>query len=274
MQDAYLDYLTLLREWFELGLIDPDSPALSGAQVEANIVEGIYGITFGKFGGFGPHYRAQVSGAELNPDFILEPIPNLPLVRGDQVRLKNFNFFNKGEPAIISATSDHPHEAAAFLDFGFTEYGSMLFNYGVEGISWERGPDGEVVWTDRIINSPDGSWVNIRERYKRHVGPHHRFDLAAPMTDFELHLIRTWDQPSDDLAPVLLIHTQEEQSRFITIMGDVNTIIAETKWRFISGDEPLANFDAFRDRLVQAGIEEATAIQNAAYQRYLARTLN
>jgi putative aldouronate transport system substrate-binding protein len=106
------------------------------------------------------------------------------------------------------------------------------------------------------------------------MGAHHRFDLAAPMTEFELHLITTWDQPSDDMRPVPVSLTAEEAAVFNPIMADVEALLTEYLWRFITGDEPLANYDNFRAQMTAMGIEEATDIYNAALQRYFARTLD
>jgi putative aldouronate transport system substrate-binding protein len=274
MQDEFREYLELLNRWFQMGLIHPDSPALDGPTNEANTVTGVFGLSLGLFGGHGPLLRANTSGQELDPDFLMHPFPNLPLVRGDTVHFRNFDFLNKGANAIISATSDHPYEAARFLNFGYTQEGFYLFNFGVEGISWERGPEGVPVWTDRVIYSELGSWVNIREMYKRHLGPFLRDWRAFPRTPFDELCWEMWGRAYTTMAPALLIHTQEEQVRFTAIMNDVNTVLIESLWPFITGAEPLDNFDAFRQRLVDMGIEELTEIQNAAFARYQARALN
>jgi putative aldouronate transport system substrate-binding protein len=41
--------------------------------------------------------------------------------------------------------------------------------------------------------------------------------------------------------------------------------------KFIMGQEPLSNFDAYRETLKSMKIEDAIAIQQAMYERYLKR---
>ena len=40
--------------------------------------------------------------------------------------------------------------------------------------------------------------------------------------------------------------------------------------KFVVGDKPLSEFDAYVDTLIQMGIEDCVALEQAAYDRYLA----
>ena len=56
----------------------------------------------------------------------------------------------------ISANCENPELALEFLNYFFTEDGSLIVNYGVEGYTWERTADGEAAWTEVVTNNPDG----------------------------------------------------------------------------------------------------------------------
>lgn len=54
-----------------------------------------------------------------------------------------------------------------FLNFGYTEEGAMMYNYGVEGVSYTM-VDGKPQWTEAMLDGSEGPWVTIREKYKKH----------------------------------------------------------------------------------------------------------
>ncbi len=267
MQDGFKDYLSEMSQWYKEGIIDKEGPARDGKTIEAMLVNGQFGAVLGAIGGYGPTLRARTSGIALDPTYDLYPIPNMPLVKGDQVHFRNFNYYNKGEPTIISTTSKHPDVAAQFLNFGYTDVGAELYNYGVEGVSYTKA-NGKNVWTDLITKSTEGSWVNIREKYKRHQGPYLRDYMAFPVTDFENLCMQEWSKADDAMTPPLLSLTAAESKRDGEIMSNVNTYRKEMLWKFVTGEEPLTKFDAFRDELKKMGIEESIKMRNDAFVRY------
>ena len=54
-------------------------------------------------------------------------------------------------------------------------------------------------------------------------------------------------------------------------MSEVNTYREEMVVKFITGQEPIANFSQFQARLKQMGIERAIAIKQAGLERFNAR---
>lgn len=56
----------------------------------------------------------------------------------------------------ISTNCKNPELALELLNYFFTEEGSVIVNYGVEGYTWERTSDGQVAWTEIVTNNPDG----------------------------------------------------------------------------------------------------------------------
>ena len=54
-------------------------------------------------------------------------------------------------------------------------------------------------------------------------------------------------------------------------MGDIDTYISEIVVKFITGTEPLTNFETFRQTIYDLGIEEAIQIKQNGFDRYLAR---
>ena len=63
--------------------------------------------------------------------------------------------------------------------------------------------------------------------------------------------------------------TPEENRRIAAIRGHLDTLNEESVIRFINGETPLtrANFDSFREQLIEAGARELEDIYNAAEAR-------
>lgn len=268
MEDGYKAFLTEMHEWYELGLLDKEAPVRNGTDADALAAAGEIGVYLQA--GYGPTLAVNLNGQAQNPDFLLYPIPNLPLEKGDTVHFKNYNYFNKGEPTVIPTTCSDPVEAVKFMNFGYTEEGFYLYNYGVEGVSWEM-VDGKPEFTTLITESTEGPWTNIREKYKRHQGPYLRDEWAFPVTDFEMTCMEEWSKPGKEMCPLPTSLTAAESERYAQFWPDINTYVREMRWKFITGEESLDNYDAFRAQLVAMGIEEALEIQNAALVRYYAR---
>ena len=56
----------------------------------------------------------------------------------------------------ISAQCSNPELALEYLNWFFTDEGSTIVNYGVEGYTWEAGADGTPVWTELVTNNSEG----------------------------------------------------------------------------------------------------------------------
>lgn len=265
LQDAYLDFLTEMHSWYAEGLLDPDFATRQNNEMDAYIVNGEVGAFVS---GYGPSKNYQTNGQAQNPDLYLVQVANPSLTKGVPAQMRNQDSVNKGNYTVITANCENPEAAMTFLNFGFTEEGAMMYNYGLEGISYTM-VDGKPVFTDAMTDGSEGAWPQIREKYKKNTGPYNRDWEAAPLGDYEYQCMGTWSQAGTDLKlPAHISLTAEESSRFNTIMNDVFTYLNENVPAFINGARSLDEFDTFRADLEGLGINEALEIQRTAYARY------
>lgn len=265
MQDAYLDFLTEMHSWYAEGLIDPDFATRQGSDMDAYIVNGEVGAFVS---GYGPSKNYQTNGQAQNPDLYLVQVANPSLTKGVPAQMRNQDSVNKGNYTVITANCENPEAAMTFLNFGFTEEGAMMYNYGLEGVSYTM-VDGKPEFTDAMTDGSEGAWPQIREKYKKNTGPYNRDWEAAPLGDYEYQCMDSWSQAGTDLKlPAHISLTAEESSRFNTIMNDVFTYLNENVPAFINGARSLDEFDTFRADLEGLGINEALEIQRTAYARY------
>lgn len=106
--------------------------------------------------------------------------------KGDRIqyRMKSYQLRPPFGFAITSACKN-PEAAVKFLNYGYTEEGYMLYNYGIEGETYNR--TGETVtyngieyplveYTDKMMNNPDYPVLDAILKYKAHIGPFIRFE--------------------------------------------------------------------------------------------------
>jgi putative aldouronate transport system substrate-binding protein len=175
--------------------------------------------------------------------------------------------------------------AAEFADYAYSEEGHILYNFGIEGESFEwtteyPGFEGErwAEYTDVMFNDPDGRTLSQMG------GLYTRSFYAGPIVQDRQYIFQYANRPSqrdaiqiwartdveDHMLPNVTA-TPEESEELAEIMSEVQTYREEMFVRFITGQEPLSNFDAFRARLEQMGIQRAIEIKQAGLERFNAR---
>lgn len=270
MQDAYKDFLTEMNTWYNEGLLDPDFATREKNSDDLNTLI-INGQIAAFVMGYGPTLNLQNNGQAQNADFNLVQVTNPSLKEGELAQLRNQDSVNKGNATVVTVNCDNVDKALEFLNFGYTEEGAMMYNYGLEGVSYEL-VNGEPQWTDAMIDGSEGSWNQIREKYKKHTGPYNRDWEAAPLSDFEYQCMESWSVCGTDLKiPENLSLTTEESDEFNPIMTNIYTYLTENVAAFINGSRSLDEFDQFRADLEGFGINEALEIKGASYDRYKQR---
>ena len=66
---------------------------------------------------------------------------------------------------------------------------------------------------------------------------------------------------------------EDEQQRLAEIMTPICTYIDEMVLKFITGAEPLSNFENFRSTIMSMGIEEALELEQNGYDNYISKTV-
>ncbi|KAB8136777.1 extracellular solute-binding protein [Gracilibacillus oryzae] len=276
IQPEFKEFLTKVNSWYDKGLLDPDFAAIDSKLLDAKVTGGQLGSFYGFTGsGIGKYMGLM---AEKDPDFILAPSPHPSLNEGEKAARGQLDPAYSGVHSVaITSSAENPEELVKWLDFAYSEEGHMLFNFGIEGASYEM-VDGYPAYTEEITNNPDGLPMTqalgkyVRSPYggpfvqdKRYVEQY----LTLPE---QQEAVQLWGDSAENniiIPPVTL--TADESEEFNSIMSDLNTYYDEMVIKFIMGEEPLDNFDEFVATLQGMGIERAIELQQAALDRYNSR---
>ena len=128
--DAWKEYVTIMHQWYNEGLIDPDFMATDERTADmAKVVTGASGA-------FAALYTmpSLYEASSEDPNMKLVPV-NPPLKNeGDESHIRLRDSYTSGNTA-ISADCENWEVALRYLDYLYTEEGALLANYGVEGDS-------------------------------------------------------------------------------------------------------------------------------------------
>ena len=175
-----------------------------------------------------------------------------------------------------------------WVDYFYSEEGSKYIEQGPEGFLWEyqENADGEKV---RVY--ADGIDTNNTEDERGKITP--AYGLTTPNlvidTTGEYHIRKTANEEPDtrfndwvaketaekmeDIAEVpfpLLYLTIEENDKVAATATDLTTYVEQMEAKFITGVEPLDNWDDYVKTIEAMGIDEYVEVYQAAYDRWKA----
>lgn len=269
-----LDYLTLMNKWYNAGYISKDFISVNTSERHTMFDSGQVGCYIQSVSG------AMSRAAQLE-NFELETAP-YPRLTEDQV-LHNGptkNAVGTSYSTVISSSCENIEAAVKFLNYGYTEEGILTYNYGVEGYAWNMGEDGTPVYTDIMLNNPDGlndsqlAYVHRIHFAPKYTVPDYQCLPSMVKDPDNLAFMMKWDGKDNyDSAydmPVLTLTAEENQER-ANIIAEVSPYVEEMVYKFITGAEPLSNFDEYLETLERMNFQRAIEITQQAYDRYMAQ---
>jgi putative aldouronate transport system substrate-binding protein len=270
-QPQFKDYLTLMNKWYKEGLIDKDYLTSNSKIIDGKMLDNQIGSMVGWAGSGLGKYMQKMKGAE--PDFKLIGVRFPTLKTGDKA-LSTLSKIFDGRGAAISTSSKNPEQIAAWLDYAYSKEGYLLNNFGIEGESYTM-VNGKPQYTDLILHNPKKLSVSqALSAYNLETasGPYPS-DKSA---DLQWHAdpetsaaMSTWNQADHSKELPVFSLNSDEQSQFAVIMADLNTYKDAMVNKFIMGAEPLSNFDEYTATLTKLGIENATKLEQDAFDRFL-----
>lgn len=163
LEDEYVDYLTMIAQWYQEGLIESDIENVSAFQLAGDYIINDESGYFYTASTMISYYEFQAA----SESFALTPAPQPLLHEGDELHFSQaYDFQFEGAQALaalnnwaISATAEDIETLIQCLDYFYSPEGSLLANYGVEGVSFEY-VDGVPTFTDLILANDQGMTVD------------------------------------------------------------------------------------------------------------------
>ncbi|MGF6949993.1 putative aldouronate transport system substrate-binding protein [Neobacillus sp. B4I6] len=266
-EDGYLEYLTFMNKLYSEKLMDPETFSQSGEQKKAKGQANQLGL----FTDWFSYFTTGDKEEEALDDPMYQPItssitdkPVIPLSPG----------IYRGQFAITNKAAN-PEAAIRWVDYLYSKEGNELLNIGKAGDVWDW--EDEASGTRKMLESPiEGKTI---EDYRGTTTPDYGINVPAlrhkiegfPESKFTKFINAETDAKIKPYAKVpypLVYLTPEEQEEVGRIRADLDTYIEQMEAKFITGAEPLSNWDKYIKTMNDMGVDKLVNIYQDAYDRW------
>lgn len=271
IEEAYKKSIMKMKDWYDRGILDPDFASIDSKTLSAAVLNDQIGCFAGAVGG---NISAYLSATD-DPEFDLMGIKQIT-ENGDEIPEFSYTSDPVGYDtnSSISSNCKNLELAMRFLDFGYSEKGHLLYNFGVEGKTYEM-VDGEPKFTEFMTNNPDGetfadlSPLYMRSSYNGCFIHDPRYVEASIVYPQQKEAYDNFSITNADkhLMPQLAL-VGDEIDRAGDIKAAITTYTDEMYIKFVTGREPIENFDKYVKQIYDLGLQELLDIYNVALERY------
>ena len=291
----YKEFLETMNKWYSEGLIqnlyDENGNTANWDSVNENIYADLSGGSKA-LSNWWEQRLPQVQQKNPNANFIEAQWPadaNGHVYGG----YNNVSYVDR-TTTVISVDCKNVEAAARLIDTMLTDEGSLLLTWGTEdgdpindqdwipnlygsyAIDENGNKYNTPYWAKQIVTDfYDGAFPN-QYRYAMSPISFPRIGsngyLSATREPNYVRSFTLWGTSDLGLAfPNSIVLSVDAQKAAAPQLDDINTYISEMTQKFITGEEPLTNFDNYIDQLQKMGIEDLIAAYQTAYDSYLAR---
>lgn len=283
MTDNYKQYLAEMNKWYQEGLI---YNMFEQTSMEAR-QERVTNNFAGAWKADADHFDYTNSSSYLAtlqqkaPDAKFAAVPWPKTADGKQWCYSDINTFNRDTTVITSnAEKDGVADAAAYLiDYMLGENGSNYVTWGIEGQSYE------------VVNGEKRLLEGMDEKVSFHGTEITTFNTYADPTtialpsfgtvseyvlsqkpDSYVEAVKTWSEgdTSYKMPPACQLSVEQEQ-QVEDITTDMKNYVSKMRQRFITGLEPLTNYDTYVQQVQLLGGTEYAQIWQQAYDAWKSR---
>lgn len=274
--ENFKPYLEMMSQWYQEGLIHHDFYVYADNQVESDnertrlVNSNQVGVWY--------NWCEDLQLYDVDdPDYCLTAITNPVVQAGDAVHLCSGidpMVSSSGGWAISTNCSDETVPIAMqVINYMYTEEGSMLANWGIEGETYTIQEDGTPRYTDLILNNPDFATNMCIGIYCVFRGP-----ILSDLSRFNQNVVGTlaeyvavWGTQDNDYDMPTVTMNAEDSERYNSIRSDIDTALEENIPKFVIGDRPIDQLDSFLAELAAMGMSEMVELEQKALDDYYAK---
>ena len=272
LEDGFKDYIEKVKSWYDAGYIDSDfiskNSNWNGPSYANAITAGDAGIFYADQGNLGGY----VAGSEV-PGFAVEATYDMHATE-DSVN----HFLAKSSKAVgngfhITTSCENVELACKWGDWWYSEEGSLLANYGVEGVSFDY-VDGVPTLNETVTDAPEG----MRDALLIYCSNNticcviDNNAVTSGYSQLDKEAPEIWATGMDDayVIPSTVSLSADETTEAANIYSDIQTLCMESIAKFINGDKSMDEYDKFVSDIQAMNIDGYLAIYQEAYDRAMA----
>ena len=274
--DGVKDFLATMKKWYDEGLIDRNLANVDSQMVKSYMIKGSSAVTAGTLGGNLAAWQKLMD--EEGKGKKLAAVASPVLNKGDTNKVfQHKSKFATFGSVYISSQCKNLDLAYEILDFGYSEEGRKLFNYGIEGESYTM-VDGKPIYTDLITNNPEGK--NMSDMIQYYACPNNAHPVIRERGYYDQYMstptqqeaLSVWYDPNaKDCSLPFVSLTAEETDSVSGILNDLYTYADGYMLKVITGVESVDSIDEYMANMESRGVKTLEEVYQKAYDRYLKR---
>lgn len=264
--ERYRDAIATLHEWYEEGLIDPESftqddkTYLAKGKTETPVL-----------GSYVWWETAEVVGTDRADEYVLLPV--LEGVEGQLVGRSNYADFGRNAFAITSA-NEFPSATMRWVDELYEPVMAAQVSYGPVGETLVENADGVLEQAElpegvnagelrqKVALGAGAPHVLTREHFETVVLPEPR--ALERLIDLEEHYL-PYAEPENYPS---VFFSVEELEEIGTIEPDIKALVEQKRAEWITSGGVEGEWDAYVSQLESMGLERLVEIWQAGYDRF------
>ena len=285
----FKDYVTTLAKWYSEKLIDVDAITQKYDAWAAKVTGDKVGVFFcfpDSVASWEDGIRQTLKdqGYGNADDVCIYGLVPLTGVDGVPYNYDNDNalvsYVGSNQPTVITTAAvenGHIDKCLELLNYLYSEEGSELINWGVEGVSYTKNEDGTHVWTDKVTNDPDypmsdavfkyalptlGAWPKAMS--------YEAWGAMNLVVPDQITTHKNYAAGSSALDKPGYSLTIEEQDA-TTPLTEINTAVSEVYVNVITGNKPVEDLDALLTQVQGMGIKQVVDAYQSGYERFMSR---
>lgn len=269
LEQGFVDYVTLMNKWYNDGLIDSDTashPTEYKNDDQIGLIANKQLAVFNRGSGLIDLFK-NLSGEVVVPAYA--PVLN----EGDQLHIGGPVTDVSGEGGLVITTGCEDLELAMnFCNYLYTDEFIIPANYGVEGDTYTIDENGEPQFAEWTYSTQGRTFSSVMMDYQLFIQVD--ANVVTPgQSEAALSCDPIWSSNLDSANdyPAAAAMNLDESDQYTQRAGDILTICQEYTTKFITGEYPLDEIEAFQQKLVDTGIQDCIDAKQSAYDRYMAR---
>jgi putative aldouronate transport system substrate-binding protein len=265
-EEGYKGYLTFLNRLWNEELLDHETFSQTGDQKKAKATNNQVAL----FNDWFPYFSLGGEPSGDNP--LMTPVKSE--VEGSPVYGKHPGLSTNGTFAITSS-NPAPEASMRWIDYQYGYEGATLFSQGPENLLWKY----------KNKETHEKEWLPVeggkdREEVRGTLTPN--YGIPSPgmsSADLTVGLKSEFDRWLDEQNAAKLIPiakapfpyvylTNEQQTEATTLLADLGTYVLQMEAKFVTGQEPLSNWDKYVDQLKKMGSDRIVELYQNAYDSW------
>lgn len=270
----FRDYLTKMNDWYKKGLFNDDFYNDTDlTTVRNDMANDLCSYVEGSA-------ESMSNIFDMNPENTAMELMAIKYPKAEGVDEIHVGYegslLKNADTWAISTACGDPVPLMKLVNWLYSDEADLMYNWGEENVTYTLDGEGNPQWTDLVINNPDGlNFMFASYLYASGVGSVYFpgiYDMSKGFYSYNddmLAAVETLSVLTDGAwnMPKYATLSTDETEEYVSYSTDLETYAEGMLLKFVLGDEPMENYDAFLDTCMEMGLDRMTELYQDAYDR-------